>query len=385
MIEQRLANYLSRLNETGNLRRIPKSKEGLVDLLSNDYLTLGARETEFHEEFFDLYPDIHFSSCASRLLSRRNGYHDLLEETLTSLYNKDVLLFNSGYHANTGILSALASPSTLFLADTLIHASAHDGLSMARQYRGATVEFFPHNDTAAMERLIEENKNSGNFSEIVIVTEGIFSMDGDCSPLLSLVELKRRHPEIVLYLDEAHSFGVRGKQGLGLAEELNVIPEVDIIMGTLGKAAASTGAFCASSPTVHNFLVNRARSFIFSTAIPPINAAWSHFMISKLTKMNAERERLNTLGRYFADLVSGIGNSPFKSESQIVPVVCGSSEKAIELASLLRQNGYDALPIRKPTVPPGSERIRFSLNSSLSEEVLDDVGRIVAEGLPPSA
>lgn len=356
----RFESKLRELEERDTLRRIPGESEGLIDLVSNDYLGLGAREQEFHDDFFRLYPGVRFTSGASRLLSRRQKFHNMLEGELENLYGKSVLLFNSGYHANSGIIGALGRPETLFLVDTLMHASGRDGLMLAERHRHAGVRYFPHNDIEALESMIAEERRRQPDVEIIVVTESVFSMDGDLAPLEKIVELKGRYPGIIIYLDEAHGFGVRGRRGLGLAEETGLTDSVDIIVGTLGKAAASEGAFVATTREIRDFLVNRARSFIFSTALAPINAAWSHFMLTKLVDMAEERLYLHRLAVEFGKLIG------IEAESQILPYVVGSASKAVELAARLREGGFDVLPIRRPTVPPGGERLRFSLNATLN-------------------
>lgn len=363
---KRFEETLGKLADGNNLRSIPEDGGSLIDLVSNDYLGLAAEAEGFHDEFFSRYPDAAFSSSASRLLSRRQKYHNLLETELGRLYRKEVLLFNSGYHANVGILSALGSASTLFLVDSMMHASGWDGLMLAQFHRKAEMTIFPHNDMEALERLIAEERKASQHRDIIIVTESIFSMDGDLAPLETLIDLKHQYSDVLLYLDEAHAFGVRGELGLGLAEERKLTDEIDILIGTFGKAANSMGAFIATSPLLKQFLLNRARSFIFSTALPPVNVAWSHFMLGKIAGMTARREHLLSLSRDFNALVRKLPGQENQSDSQIIPFFCGSSQKAIESARQLREIGYDVLPIRRPTVPPGSERIRLSLNSSLT-------------------
>ena len=358
--------YLEELREKSRLRTIPQQSGELIDLVSNDYLGLGARSNEFKEEFEERFGDAAFSSSASRLLSREQKYHRLLEEKLEELYENKSVLFNSGYHANVGTLSALGTKDTLFLSDELMHASAIDGMMLAKGYGKATVIRFPHKDIGALRALLAAN--AASFKRVVIVTESIFSMDGDFSPMTELVELKKEFPGTLLYLDEAHAFGVRGEKGLGLAEELRLIDQVDILVGTFGKAAASTGAFIVANADIRDYILNRARSFIFSTALPPVNAAWTLLMVEKILGMHEERERLKQLSVEFRKLLDK--SSELKTEnisdSQIVPYLCGSAEKAIEIASKVREAGYDVLPIRYPTVAEGAERIRFSLNASLT-------------------
>ena len=237
---------LEGLSKECRLRSIPlagtdadqeKGRSRLVDLCSNDYLGLAARESEFREAFMHSCPDAAFTSSASRLLSSAQRYHLMLEKALEHLYGKRALLFNSGYHANTGCISALAIPSTLFICDKLVHASIIDGLRIGN----ADFLRFPHNDLGKLRIMLE--KNAGKYARIVVVTESIFSMDGDLAPLRGLTMLKEEFPNMILYVDEAHAFGVRGERGMGMAEELGLTDKIDIIIGTFGKAAASSGAF----------------------------------------------------------------------------------------------------------------------------------------------
>jgi len=364
----KITDILSSLREENRLRAIPAiSGEAMLDLSSNDYLSLGQRCDEFREEFHDRFPDASFSSSASRLLSTKQKYHNSLEEFLSTLYGKPTLLFNSGYHANVGCVGALSLPSTLILCDKLIHASVVDGLRIA----GSEFKRFPHNDMAKLRLIIE--KESGKYERIVIVVESIYSMDGDMAPLSELTAIKKEHPEVMLYVDEAHAFGVRGPRGLGVAEERNLIGEIDMLIGTFGKAAASAGAFAVCSEELKSLLVNTARPFIFSTALPPVNVAWTHLMVEKIIGMETERKNLAHISRHFSNCLEQISGKATGSESQIIPYLTGSAAKSLDIASRLHDAGIIALPIRRPTVPPGGERIRFSLGASMTQEMLQPV------------
>ncbi|MDE6246759.1 MAG: aminotransferase class I/II-fold pyridoxal phosphate-dependent enzyme [Muribaculaceae bacterium] len=365
-------NILSHLQKENRLRSIPLPDPDAfkrLDLVSNDYLGLAQEADKYKAEFFRRFPDADFSSSASRLLSRKNDYHLQLEMLLEKLYRRPALLFNSGYHANVGIIQALAIPGTLFIADKLVHASAIDGLRLC----GADYKRFAHNDLKKLSKLIKQNYEE--YNRIIVVVESIYSMDGDIAPLKKLVELKKKYPKLLIYVDEAHAFGVRGDRGLGLCEELGIINKVDFIIGTLGKAAASAGAFVISSQLMKDYLLNCARSFIFSTAISPAQAAWSILMIEKIVGMSARRLHLKRLSSTFVKLLSDKANIESPSESQIVPVIIGDAGEALLFSRYLKEQGFDALAIRRPTVAAGSERIRFSLNALLEK---DDIARLVS-------
>ena len=365
-------NILSHLQKENRMRSIPLPDPDAfkrLDLVSNDYLGLAQEADKYKAEFFQRFPDADFSSSASRLLSRKNDYHLQLEMLLEKLYRRPALLFNSGYHANVGIIQALAIPGTLFIADKLVHASAIDGLRLC----GADYKRFAHNDLKKLSRLIKQNYEE--YNRIIVVVESIYSMDGDIAPLKKLVELKKKYPKLLIYVDEAHAFGVRGDRGLGLCEELGIINKVDFIIGNLGKAAASAGAFVISSQLMKDYLLNCARSFIFSTAISPAQAAWSILMIEKIVGMAPRRLHLKRLSSTFVKLLSDKANIESPSESQIVPVIIGDAGEALLFSRYLKEQGFDALAIRRPTVAAGSERIRFSLNALLEK---DDIARLVS-------
>lgn len=240
---------LQLLEEHSNLRRLPRmvhdGRDVIVDgkrmlnLSSNDYLGL-ASDRALREEFLrTLTPDTFLpTSSSSRLLTGNFTVYEELEAELARLFGKEAaLVFNSGYHANTGILPAVSDAQTLILADKLVHASLIDGIRLS----AAKCIRYRHNDLAQLERLLKEHHSA--FRQIIIVTESIFSMDGDQADLPALAELKRRYGNVLLYVDEAHAFGVRGRQGLGCAEESGCTGDIDFLVGTFGKAAASAGAY----------------------------------------------------------------------------------------------------------------------------------------------
>ena len=358
---------LDQLSSSHNLRTIPADTAGLqvADLSTNDYLGLGTTvglRSEFLQQL--TAENALFSASASRLLAANQHDFNRLETLLSQLYSRHILLFNSGYHANVGAISSLASEGrTLILADKLVHASIIDGMVLSR----APFERFRHNDAAHLERLLA--KHAADYERIIIVTESVFSMDGDIAPLEEIAAVKRRYANTLLYVDEAHAFGVLGQRGLGLCSGM---PDVDVIIGTLGKAAASAGAFAACRTiAVRDYLINRARSFIFSTAIPPINCAWSRFVIEHILRMDAERARLHRLGALLQKCTGAA------TPSHIQPLIVGSSAKALELSAKMRAEGFKVLPIRTPTVPPGTERLRFSLSLEVTEEQLQRLSTIM--------
>ncbi len=359
-------NILDSLEQENRLRSIPEGLGGL-DLISNDYMSLGSRHAEFIDEFRERHGKAAKSASASRLLQKNQKEHKALENMLSNLYGKSILLMNSGYHANTGALSALSVAGTLIVSDKLIHASMIDGIRLGH---GDTARF-AHNDLGMLRRILQ--KKAAQYSSVVIAVESVYSMDGDMAPLKELIEIKKEYPNTILYVDEAHAFGVFGERGLGLAEELGILPEIDILIVTLGKAAAGYGAFIAASDKMCSYFINSARSFIFSTALPPSLIAWNALMIKRLIGMKEERAYLRKLSDWFRRELEAITGMACQSRSQIIPVHAGSAEKAIAMAAQLREAGIDALPIRRPTVAAGTERLRLSLSAALTKTDLEKV------------
>lgn len=353
------------LQKNSNLRRIPDDTLSgtLVDLSGNDYLGLAENERLARELMDDI--DIIVSrpgSSASRLLSASQNDYAALEKALADAYGRAALLFNSGFHANIGIIRALADKSTLFVADKLVHASIIDGMNLATT-AGARFVRFRHNDFYHLRRIMETQ--SRGFERVVIVAESVYSMDGDRTDLDALIDAKSLHPNTFIYLDEAHSVGVLGEAGLGMAVSHPGYDKIDIVVGTFGKAFASMGAYAVTSPLLREFLVNRCRSLIFSTALPPLTARWSLTTFRHALGADTEREHLAKLAVQLADILPSTDGNP-RRPSHIQPYIVGTPEKAIAMANRLRDNGFKVLPIRTPTVPAGTDRLRFSLSAALT-------------------
>lgn len=369
---------LARLNEMGNLRTLPDVEhdgrwihvEGrtMLNLSSNDYLGL-ASETGLRQAFFDSLSgeDALLSSSSSRLLTGSYSAYTRLEHLLGEYFEKEAALtFSSGYHMNAGILPVIADARTLILADKLVHASLIDGirLSAARCIR------YRHQDYQQLEMLLA--KHHRDFERIVIVTESIFSMDGDIAPLSRLVELKKHYPGTMLYVDEAHAIGVRGRKGLGIAEEQGCIRDIDFLCGTFGKALASVGAYVVCNRTVRDYLVNRMRTFIFTTALPPLNVAWTCWVMEHLPGMDARRRHLAVLSAHLREALRKRGYV-CPSDSHIVPMIVGGSHDTVIKAEQMQRHGFYILPVRPPTVPENTSRLRFSLTAGMTLPELEQL------------
>ena len=372
------ASQLDDLKKQGNLRQfttniqmgrnIQINDRNMLNLSSNDYLGLAVDE-RLREEFFDLtsISERRMSSSSSRLLTGNFPEYEKLEHTLSQLFgHRAALLFNSGYHMNIGILPALCDSKTLILADKLVHASLIDGmrLSTAHYVR------YRHNDLNHLDALLKKYQADQTFERIIIVTESIFSMDGDEADLAALVALKKQYSNVMLYVDEAHAIGVRGKQGLGIVEQAAVIQDVDFIVGTFGKALASVGAYLICDPIIRDFLINKMRPLIFSTAQPPMCMAWTNFILQKVVEMSNQREYLKALSHSLNSQILA-KNYDCPSSSQIVPVIVGDSIQTVALAHEMQKAGFYIMPVRPPTVPQGASRLRICLNTRIDQHDLD--------------
>lgn len=359
---------LEELSESGNLRRLPEQdmRTDLCDLSSNDYLGIGSR-SDLRKQFFSSgkAEDLIMTSSASRLLASRQNPYSRLEQSINTAYGheKRTLLHNSGYHANTGLIPALASIGKIFIiADRLVHASIIDGIRLS----GVPFTRFRHNDYAQLDNLAAKAVAGG--MRPLIITESIYSMDGDCADIDTLVDIKRRHTGAMLYIDEAHAFGAVGEGGLGLCRNCHGAVDIDVIVGTFGKAYASAGAFSLSSHTLREFFVNRCRSLIFSTALAPLTAEWTNFIFELSLGMDSERSQLKQRGIKLAEITGGD-----YAPSHIRPYITGDPKSAVEMSARLRQCGFNVLPIRRPTVPPGTDRLRFSLSAALTEKDMNSL------------
>ncbi|MCW3789333.1 aminotransferase class I/II-fold pyridoxal phosphate-dependent enzyme [Plebeiibacterium sediminum] len=374
---ERFKNIINQL-EQQDLKRSLKSIENntdgycyyngqrMLNLSSNDYLGL-ATNIELQKEFMNhMVSNPHwlsFGSGSSRLLTGNTNLYDETEASLQNWYKSEsAIFFNSGYHANMGILPALSEKTDLILSDKLCHASIIDGIRLSN----ADHVRYRHADYEHLESILKKRRHQ--YDKVFIVSESVFSMDGDAVDLQQLVTLKEKY-NAILYVDEAHGVGALGKTGLGLCEEQNVVNKIDIIIGTMGKAMASVGAFAILNQTLGQVLINKARTLIFTTALPSINMAWSKFIIDKMPAFSIYREHLKNLSAQCNQNINNLGFNV--SQSYIIPIVVGENKIAVTLAEHLQSKGYLVFPIRPPTVPQGTARLRISLTANLNPHLLN--------------
>jgi len=342
-------------SERAPARAIRDGRE-YVDFSSNDYLGLSAHPAlvAAAREALERYG---VGSGASRLMSGDLAIHHELEEAVAAFKGTEAaLVFNSGYQANTGIVPALLGRRDAVFADHLCHASQLDGAILSR----AAVFRFRHNDPEHLDRML--GKRRGSFDRALVMTESVFSMDGDRAPLSPLLEVCRRH-RCALLVDEAHATGVFGPQGRGCVEAEGLAGRVDLVMGTFSKALGGVGAYLAASRIGIDTLVNTARSFIYSTALPPAVIAADLAALRLCLSGETRGEELLRRAASFRDALRRNGWTA-GGESQIVPVLAGESDRAVALSKTLAERGFLVLPVRPPTVPEGSARLRFSLTAA---------------------
>ncbi len=332
-------------------------------MCSNDYLGLSRHPAllEAADSAMLLYG---FGSGAARLVSGTSPLHEELESRIARFKGTEAaILFNSGYAANTGIIPALAGERDVILSDSLNHASIVDGCRLST----ARISVFRHKDMNHLEQLLRQTRSA---ARRLIVTDGVFSMDGDIAPLDDMADLAERY-DALLMVDDAHATGVLGQNGRGTAEHFGINGRVTVQMGTLGKAFGSFGAYAAGSKNLIEYLVNRARSYIYSTALPPAVCAASIAAIDIVEQEPALRQKLHMNRRCFSDGLKKIGVVAENSGSPIMPIMIGTSEQALKIASRLFECGVYAAAIRPPTVPSGTARIRMTITAGHTEEDID--------------
>lgn len=335
----------------------------LLNLSSNDYLGI-SNNVELRKEFYSSLDEeselenFSLGLASSRLLTGDAQLSHDFEKDLALKYRaEEVLLFNSGYHANIGILPALCTKKDLILSDKLNHASIHDGIRLSR----SKSKRFTHKDYDQLERILKKHRE--NFDNVFIVSESVFSMDGDVADIPKLIELKEKY-NCLLYLDEAHAIGMYGNEGLGKAEEVGALGMIDFLVATFGKAFGSIGAFVACSGTIKKLLINESRSFIFTTALPPVVTHWNNFIFQKVILMGKERHYVQQLSDKLRESLLDNDLVTF-GETNIVPVIIGDNSKTVQISERMMGQGFFMLPIRPPTVPQGSSRFRLSITAAM--------------------
>lgn len=363
-LEQRHLRRALRVLETACDATVSIGGRRVILMASNNYLGL-ATHPEVRRAAADAIRRFGAGAGASRLVSGTLSPHVELERDLACFKSCDAALcFGSGYLANLGLIPALAKPGDLILADRLCHASLIDGCRLS----GAALRVFRHNDVAQVARLLARQRGR----RVLVVTEGIFSMDGDAAPLGDLAKVAQAHGARLL-VDDAHGTGVMGREGRGTVEWMGLDAGSLIQMGTLSKAFGASGAYVAGSGPLIDYLINTARSFIYSTALPPAMAAAAQAALRVIRDEPERRARLWANRRYLHDGLKAAGFRMADSVSPILPVIVGDPDRAVAASRRLLEQGVFAPAIRPPTVPQGTSRIRLTVTSEHRTADLDQV------------
>ena len=360
-LESRVRAHLHTLSEHGLLRtlRLPSG----IDLSSNDYLGLSAHPA-VKERMISAVQRDGCGSTGSRLLGGHREAFEAVERSFAALKGTErALYFSSGYLANLAVLTTFVEPGDVIVSDRLNHASLRDGIRLSLAKRVV----FPHNDAAALARRVESARGQGR---VFVVTESLFSMDGDRSPLAVYASICRAAGALLI-VDEAHAVGIRGPSGSGLIEESGIADDVLVSINAAGKALGVAGAFVAGPAWAIEYLVQQARPFLFSTAPPPAAADAIQASLTIVAKEPARRARLRRRAVFLRERLRDAGIPTPGGDTPIIPIVLGGNDRAVAVAGALYAEGFDVRAIRPPTVPAGTARLRVSVNVRLTEIDLD--------------
>lgn len=361
-----IASELKQLELSGLRRSLsPRPGDGFINFASNDYLGL-ANDPRLKEAAIKTIERYGTSASSSRLLSGTSDIHSELEFALAKLKGAETsLVFSSGYQANIGAITSLMSLGDAVIIDRLCHASIIDACHLS----GAKLLVYKHCDLNNLEHVLSR---SSQYRRRLIITEGVFSMDGDIAPLPGIAVLAKRYGAWIM-VDDAHGTGVLGQDGSGTTGLMNVAGKIDIIMGTLSKALGSLGGFIAGSKELIEILVNKARPFIYTTALPPAQAAAALQAIKIIKEEPWRREKVLGLAANLRQALASLGLKIVDGNSTIVPVILGNVAPTMKYAEVLYKNGILAPAIRPPTIPQGSSRIRFSLTAN---HITNDINKV---------
>lgn len=360
MLETRIRSRLEELKQNGLSRRLMLPSG--VDLSSNDYLQL-ASHPALKARMAAAVMKEGCGSTGSRLLRGNRECFSMIEERFAAFKGTEAALyFSSGYAANLAVLSTFLDERDVVFFDRLNHASLIDGMKLGK----ARKIIFAHNDVSAFRHYLDTMTTDG---QRFLVVESLFSMDGDIAPLNEYADLCERY-DVAMIVDEAHAVGVYGKRGTGLIEAAGIAKKVFLSINPAGKALGLAGAFVAGPAWAIDYLMQRARTFLFSTAPPPAMAAALGAALDLVEASPEPRDRLRTLTEFLRGLLAEQGTDVSPTGSQIIPVLIGENADALEVACALQAQGFDVRAIRPPTVPAGTARLRISVNTGLTELVL---------------
>lgn len=344
----------------------------MLNLASSDYLGFSSYPKLVNDFYTQMdVAGLSYGGTSSRMIAGNHEYYRSLEEDLCDLFAREgAIVYSSAYHANTGILPALTTRRDLILADRDVYPGLVSGLRMSE----AETLFFRHGDLENLRSILLQRRE--DFDQVFIVTESIFPLSGDMTDLQMLCDIKREF-DTYLYVDESHAIGVRGTNGLGCGEEQACMDDIDFLVASFGMAMASVGAFVVCSDLFHDYLLYTQNSLAYTSALPPINVAWTRFVLNHLSDYFEQRQRLKSL----ADRLRGVlTDAGYKTggTSHIVPLYCGTDEESVEVGKYLFDNGFYVIPVCHPDVPTGTSRVRFLLNAAIPDEEYECLYEVIS-------
>ena len=371
MLKEEILKELEQFKSENRFRTIKTNDKNLFNFSSNDYLGL-ANNKELLKKFYSNkeadYTKYKLSSSSSRLIDGSYQTVMNLEKRVEEIYKKSCLVFNSGFDANSSLIETFFDKKSLIITDRLNHASIYQGCVNS----GAKILRYNHLDNFALEKLLE--KYTKEYEDILVVTETIYSMDGDCANIKEIVKLKEKY-KFLLMVDEAHSYGVKG---YGIVYNEKLVNEVDFLVIPLGKAGASMGAYIICDEIYKKYMINKNRKFIYSTALPPVNHSWNLFILNKMLDFSDRIQKLDELVGYSLKKMKELKIKTV-SDTHIISVIIGDNLKTINLSEKLKEKGYLAYSIKEPTVPKNTARLRISLTADMEKEDLDKFFVILAD------
>lgn len=362
MFYKELIEELEELKTQSNYRKLKVIEDDyILDFSSNDYLDLNA-DKEFKKKFTDEIDNnnILFGSCGSRLLGGNHSEIRNFEDEIDKIFKKKSLVFGSGYDTNTTVIETFYSKGDIIFTDRYNHASIYDGLINS----GVKIVRYKHLDYLDLEQKLGKYRDTCRRS--LIITESIYSMDGDIVDLEKIILLKNRY-DSELYLDEAHSYGVLG---YGQAYTRSLVKDIDFIMLGLGKGGSSNGAILILDDIARSYIINKGRKFIYTTAPSPIQTKWNRYVFKSMPSLECKRKKLNLLKKLFYKKLKEKNIETISTE-QIISIVIGNNQKCIDISQTLIKEGYIVYPIKEPTVPKGTARIRLTLTANMEVEKLE--------------
>jgi len=372
-----LLKALAEREQNGLLRKLTYSFPE-IDFCSNDYLgfskmgLLDAKLQALNDEGSGDRQPTQFGATGSRLISGNSRTLEEAEQQIALFHHgQSALIFNSGYDANVGLISSVAQKTDLILYDEWVHASIYDGIRLSH----ATHYKFKHNDTEALEELIQRHQK--NFENIYVIVESVYSLDGDSAPLLELVEICQDFKNIFLIVDEAHAIGVFGKQGRGLCNALSIEKKIFARVYTYGKAMGCHGAAVVGSEILRNYLINFSRTFIYTTALPSYSVEAIKHSYQLLIETE-QKDKLQSNIAYFYSKAGELKNC-VKSQSAIHAIQLGNNEQVDRMDRELKEKNIHARAMKSPIVKPGKERIRFSIHAFNTKEEIDNLIEVLSK------